>query len=60
MEIVNGGISTGKDSSAPAFEPLSMPLRPLSIANDDSEEWEYEYSGTETEVFHTSFIMELF
>jgi hypothetical protein len=57
MEIANGGISTGKDSSAPAFEPLSIPL---SIANDDSEEWEYEYSGTETDVFHTSFIMELF
>jgi hypothetical protein len=52
MDPYSGGSAFAEPANGPSFqalfEPLSMPTESPQV--DDSEEWEYEYSTTETEV----------
>ena len=50
MASSNDGASAEEVSDAYQFQSFSMPVSAPSIVADDSEEWEYEYSTTETEV----------
>ena len=52
METPDEGAFAQESFAAAAIfhQALSMPLDDNSAVNDDSDEWEYEYSATETEV----------
>lgn len=58
MASIDGGDSNEEVSDASKYPALSMPLSPPSIGVDDAEEWEYEYSTTETEVSFISLASE--